>query len=249
MPSTDLVRIVKDSTLPNTAYQDVQSLCRGFRAQAEQAGCAVLGGDITASSELSVSATSVGLAHRDRVLRRRGAKPGDSIFLTRPAGLTPAAFEYFLGTCTEKLTEDDEARLRGQFTAMFPMIELGRKLADSGLCTSCMDNTDGIGQSLSELCQASCASFVVDEEHVTVPPLVARIAEIKKKAPLDFLFNGGADFSLIGTLKGNWNRDDAKSSFGDSVEIVGHVEAGSGVRLLRHGVLHEVSFKGWNYFV
>jgi thiamine-monophosphate kinase len=234
---------------PNTAYEDVESLCKGFRLEAEKAGCNVLGGDITASAELSVSATSMGLAKRSQVLRRRGARPGDSIFISRPAGLTPAAFEYLLGKRTEDLPGQDVARLREQFTAMYPMVELGQKLADSEMCTSCMDNTDGIGQSLSELGEASCVSFVVDEAKINIPKLVARVASVRKKEPMEFLFNGGADFSLIGTLRGLWNRNDAKVRFGESLEIIGQVQEGSGLRLLKSDALHDLVFKGWNYFV
>src|SRR5215472_387716 len=234
---------------PNTAYEHVESICKGFRLQAEKTGCRVLGGDITDSMELSISATSVGLAKRSQVLRRRGARPGDSIFISRPAGMTPAAFEYLLGNPAQELPEEDVARLREQFIAMYPMVELGQKLADSGVCTSCMDNTDGIGQSLSELGEASCVSFVVDEARINIPKLVIRVASLRNKEPLEFLFNGGADFSLIGTLRGQWNPNDAKVRFGESLEIIGHVQDGSGLRLLKSGVLHDLVFKGWNYFV
>ena len=234
---------------PNTAYGDVEALCRGFRLQAEKTGCRVLGGDITASMELSISATSLGLAARNRVLRRRGGRPGDSIFISRPAGLTPAAFEYLLGQRTEELPQEDVKRLQEQFTSMYPMIELGETLADSGMCTSCMDNTDGIGQSLSELGEASSMSLVVDEALLTIPKLVARVASMRNKEPREFLFNGGADFSLIGTLKGHWDQGDARVRFGESIEIIGRVEEGSGVRLLQSGKLRDLPFKGWNYFV
>src|ERR1035441_7064286 len=79
--------------LPNDiAYEDVQALCRGFGGCAERHGATVLGGDITSACELSISATSIGKAMRGRVLSRRGSIPGDSIFISRPLGLTPAAF-------------------------------------------------------------------------------------------------------------------------------------------------------------
>jgi thiamine-monophosphate kinase len=236
--------------LPATiSYEDVKALCRGFHRQAERLGCRVLGGDITASSEISISATSVGLASSTQVLTRRGAKAGDSIFISRPAGLTPAAFEYFLGARTGDLPDGDVSRLREQFTAMAPMIELGQKLAASHLCTSCMDNTDGIGQSLTELAESSSASFVVDYARVPVPELVARVAAQRKKDPIQFLFNGGADFSLIGTLQGEWASGDAKARFGSSIEVIGHVEVGRGVNLIQDGRSSELSFRGWNYFV
>lgn len=235
--------------LPGTfSYEDVKAICQGFRRQVETTGCRVLGGDMTSSNEISISATSIGVVPRDQVLRRGGAKPGDSIFVSRPAGMTPAAFEYFLGTRSEELPERDVTVLRSQFTAMAPMLALGRLLAESKMCTSCMDNTDGIGQSLSELAEASDASFIVDSSWVIIPDLVARIASIKKKAPFDFLFNGGADFSLIGTLRGEWNRSEAKSHFGESVEIIGRVDTGKGVQLKHDSVVHELLFKGWNYF-
>jgi thiamine-monophosphate kinase len=234
---------------PDTPYEHVESICKGFRSQADKTGCSVLGGDITASTELSISATSVGLAKRGKVLRRRGARPGDSIFISRPAGLTPAAFEYLLGKRTEDLSTGQVAQLRRQFTAMDPMIELGQKLANSGVCTSCMDNTDGIGQSLRELGEASSTSFVIEEALVVVPDLVAQVASTRNKDPMQFLVNGGADFSLIGTLEGRWDKKDAKMRFGDSLEIVGHVQEGSGVMLMQSGATCELAFRGWNYFV
>ena len=112
-----------------------------------------------------------------------------------------------------------------------------------------MDNTDGIGQSLSELAAASSVSFIVDEELLVVPELVAQIASQAGKEPLQFLFDGGADFSLVGTLRGQWSREAAKARFDDSIEIIGHAEVGTGVRLKRGAATHDLTFRGWNYFV
>lgn len=236
--------------LPATMdYEDVKDLCRGVKRQAVKCGCEVIGGDITSSSELSISATSIGLARRGQVLMRRGAKAGDSIFLSRPVGMTPAAFVYFLGGYEGTLSEEDIADLQKQFTGMAPMLELGRRLGASGLCTSCMDNTDGIGQSMSELAEASRVGFVVDGPSLTIPPLVARVGTLAGKRPFEYVFNGGADFSLVGTLRGHWNSQQATERFDHPLEIIGHVEAGSGVSLKEHGISRELQFKGWNYFV
>lgn len=230
------------------AYDDIKSLCKGFRRQADNFACKVLGGDITASNELSASGTSIGLVKQGEVLTRRGAEPGDSIFLSRPAGLTPAAFHYFLGTPEPDFSSPEALQLRKQFTAIFPMVRLGRALASSGLCTSCMDNTDGIGQSLSELAGSSCVSFVIEEESILVPELVALVARRVQKNPFQFLFDGGADFSLIGTLRGRWTNNSASERFESPLEIIGWVEPGSGVIFKRGSTSSELIFKGWNYF-
>jgi thiamine-monophosphate kinase len=236
--------------LPATLeYDNVTAICAGFRDRAETHRCKVLGGDITSSLELSISATSIGTVQADQVLRRRGAQPGDSVFISRPPGMTPAAFEYFLGQPKDELPKADVDRLREQFTAMAPMVELGERLGQSGLCTSCMDNTDGIGQSLVELAEASRVSFVIEERMIFIPDVVAKVANLRDKEPLDFIFNGGADFSLIGTLRGDWSGNVARAQFGPSLHIIGRATEGEGVILKRGDEAQELSFKGWNYFL
>lgn len=229
------------------AYDDVQALCRGFGERAEQHGATVLGGDITSACELSISATSIGRAARGRVLSRRSAKPGDSIFLSRPLGMTPAAFLVFLGKLESKLSTDSLALLRRQFTDLEPMLSLGQALAASGECGACMDNTDGVGQSLSELSEASKCAFVVNGSALWIPAVVESVSHILGERPIDFAFNGGADFSLVGTLRGNWSSERATNAFGHPLEIIGQVEAGAGV-WFEDGQREPLAFRGWNYF-
>ena len=236
--------------LPDTMnYGDVELLCRGFGECATRHGTKVLGGDITNAKELSISATSIGRTRRGEVLTRRDAVPGDSIFLSRPLGMTPAAFCHFLGKTQDAIDEASVATLKAQFTAMEPMLDLGRRLAASGKCSSCMDNTDGIGQSLSELAEASGVSFVLDEGRLTIPDLVVRVCAVAGKLPLDLVFDGGADFSLVGTLRGEWTSEDAVLAFGASLQIIGQVATGSGVWLQNDGTKQPLSYRGWNYFL
>lgn len=234
--------------LPNdVAYDDVLALCRGFGARAERHGATVLGGDITSASELSISATSIGRAARGRVLTRRSAKPGDSIFISRPLGMTPAAFHIFLGKLESKLSGDSVPLLRRQFTGLEPMLSLGQALAASGQCGACMDNTDGIGQSLSELSEASKCAFVVQRSALRIPSVVESVSQIMGLPSVAFVFNGGADFSLVGTIRGQWSSERATAQFGHPLEIIGHVEAGQGV-WLEDGQRKPLVFRGWNYF-
>lgn len=234
--------------LPNdVAYDDVLALCRGFGTRAKQHGATVLGGDITSACEMSISATSIGRAARGRVLTRRNAKSGDSIFISRPLGMTPAAFHVFFGKMESKLSADSAALLRRQFTDLEPMLSLGQALAASGQCGACMDNTDGVGQSLSELSEASKCAFVIKESALRIPEVVKGVSQILGEHPIAFVFNGGADFSLIGTIRGSWSSERATNEFGHPLEIIGHVEAGTGV-WFDNGQRKPLSFRGWNYF-
>jgi thiamine-monophosphate kinase len=229
------------------AYENVRALCRGFGARANIHGATVLGGDITSACELSISATSIGRACYKNVLTRRSAVPGDSIFISRPLGVTPAAFLIFLGGFTSRLPSNSIEILKKQFTDMEPMLSLGQVLGASGRCGACMDNTDGIGQSLSELGEASRCAFIVDVARLQMPDVVMEVGRIVDKAPLEFAFNGGADFSLVGTIHGEWSNDLAREAFGPSLEIIGRVEAGQGV-WIDDGERRPLLFRGWNYF-
>jgi thiamine-monophosphate kinase len=241
-----LLNLGVPETLPFSAFQ---ALCKGFATSAAKWNCPVLGGDITAAVELSVSATAIGVSRPETVLNRRGAKPGDSVFLSRPPGLTPAAFQYFLGERRCAISEEDEELLRDQFTSLEPMLDLGQLLASSGECTSCMDNTDGIGQSLSELADASRTGFSVWKDLIPISSLLSTVSQATRTSPFEFMFDGGADFSLIGTLKGEWTTSKARARFGPEVSIIGRVQDGAGVALIDDQGATELQFKGWNYFL
>lgn len=234
--------------LPNgISREDVTYLCKGFEACATRHGAVVLGGDITSACELSISATSIGRCLQSNVLSRRDAKPGDSIFISRPLGLTPAALHVCLGGLENHITAGSLALLHRQFTDMQPMLALGQALGAVPERGACMDNTDGIGQCLTELGEASCVALIVHRSALQIPPLLEEVARLTNSDPLEIAFNGGADFSLVGTLRGQWSSSTASVRLGCPLEIVGTVEKGSGV-WLEDGDRRPLEYRGWNYF-
>jgi thiamine-monophosphate kinase len=228
---------------------DVLAIATGLQEIASKFGASVMGGDVTASAELSLSATVFGHVEADRMLRRRGARPGDSVFVSREIGLTPLALHY----CLHRdlfgwLISDQRTRLEAQFLLITPEIELGRKLALSRNCTSCMDNTDGVAQSLSELARESDCAIFIHEEHLVLNPLVTLGAAKLNKEATAFALGPGADFSLIGTLKGSWRTERAQRQFGPNIQIIGEAMAGHGLYLRRNGRVGPLHIPGWNYF-
>jgi thiamine-monophosphate kinase len=232
-------------------YEDFKLLCSGVKKAADRYSCRVLGGDISDGKELSISATSIGIAKPGRVLTRRGARPGDSIFISRPLGLTPTAFAYYLSQSNERvnLSPSEIQGLNEQFTNIDPLISLGLALASSGECTSCMDNTDGVGQSLLELSAASQSNFIVDRTFLQVPAIVEKVAQAMGKDVIEMAFSAGADFSLVGTLRGRWSQTEAVNRFGSALQIIGYVDIGKGVTLDSEYKRTPLTFSGWNYFL
>jgi thiamine monophosphate kinase len=128
------------------------------------------------------------------------------------------------------------------------MIQLGRLLSTSGCCTACMDNTDGIGQTILELSQASCAAFVLDQDKVRLPETVTRFSSQTGIDAFRLGISPGADFSLVGTLSGEWHVQTVYDKFGVDIQLIGWVEDGTGVFLRSRDGIRPLNVEGWNYF-
>src|SRR5688572_10215648 len=61
-------------------------IVRGGAEKAAEAGCPLLGGHSIDDAEPKFGLSVVGVVHPDRILRNRGAKAGDALFLTKPLG-------------------------------------------------------------------------------------------------------------------------------------------------------------------
>jgi thiamine monophosphate kinase len=110
-----------------------------------------------------------------------------------------------------------------------------------------MDNTDGVGQSLQELAEASQVSVVIDGS-VALPMLVHEVCDLANAPPLETALAAGADFSLLGTLSGDWSCVALRSAFGGEIVRLGTVAAGKGVYVRDGETLTKVIPRGWNYY-
>ncbi|MES5481544.1 thiamine-phosphate kinase [Bradyrhizobium sp. INPA03-11B] len=232
----------------NFSLHALVDIATGMRDLTAQFGAIVAGGDLSSSVEISLSATAFGYVEKELRLPRRGASPDDTIFVTRPPGLTTVGLRYCKSPSDfDWLSLQEVDRLRNQFSCLEPEFEIGRTLAASGHCTSCMDNTDGVGQSLSELAAESRSAFVVRVDELPLDPLVVRSAEKSDEDPIALALGPGADFGLIGTLAGKWDQERARTLH-PRIVPVGSVAEGQGVHLSRDGTDEPFSPRGWEYF-
>jgi thiamine-monophosphate kinase len=118
---------------PDTLVDDLVAFLRGARDACTEYGCRILGGDLSNSIELSLSATSFGTVAQSDLLRRRGASRGDLIFCANPIGMTATAFAYFLRAKPRgfALGAPEEDRLKEQFRKPRARFDIARALGYS----------------------------------------------------------------------------------------------------------------------
>lgn len=184
---------------------DFRELLEGVVGALNEYEVALLGGDTKEANELNLVCTAVGEVGAKDVLKRSGAKPGHKVFTSRAGafGLVPAALKYFLIAKPRglKLGERYEETLIESLVDIRARFEEARLLRETGLCTSCIDNTDGIFASLRELSNASEVGFNVVSGCIRIPPCVQEVAKYVEMDPLNLALAGGADFRLIGSVK------------------------------------------------
>lgn len=81
---------------PDLKFKDLSSLLDGANSACNSYGCKIIGGDLSSSPVLSISATSLGFSSKNAPLYRTQASPGDCIYCTSPLGITSTAFYYHL---------------------------------------------------------------------------------------------------------------------------------------------------------
>lgn len=241
-PTALLLNLAFPSTYP---FHDVRALLRGIEASSSELGVPVVGGDLSHCIEMSISATAIGLVDRAQAMFRSTATAGELVFCSDPAGVTCAAFQHYLSPREGRapLSAEDETLLTSNFRAPRPRVALGRALARAG-CRCAMDVTDGLGQSLLEIAEASDVCLVLDADRIPAPPLVRRLAEHGGRDWLDVTLGPGADFQLVGTIPSA-----ALASLAHPVHIIGEVRRGRGLVVCRGGEERPYVPEGWNYFM
>jgi thiamine-monophosphate kinase len=223
-----------------SAAADLSAVMRGVGAAARASGTKVLGGDLSRGREWMLCVTVAGVA--DRPVARRGAAPGDGLWVTGTLGGARAALEAF----RESRIPDAGARRR--FAAPVPRIAAGQWLSAHG-AHAMLDLSDGIASDAGHLAAASGVEVEVVLEELPLHPSAVEAALAGRGDPVIFAARGGEDYELLAALPPSFGADEARA-FERELELtltrVGTCHHGRGVRLMYRG--SRLTLKGFNHF-
>jgi thiamine-monophosphate kinase len=135
-----------DDAYVERAALGVEEACRSL-------GVHVLGGDTNHAPTAAFTGCALGTAPRASVLTRRGAEPGDAVYLSGPAGSGNALGLARLGRLPDRLFPEERYRPAAR-------LSIGRALR--GLANACMDTSDGVLATLDQLMRLNGHGFEVD---------------------------------------------------------------------------------------
>lgn len=206
---------------PSTTIDQAGDLVKGLNSGCREYGLYYLGGDTGECSDLVVSGAVFGLVGQNKVVSRKGAKPGDVVAVTGPFGLTAMGFKILL----ENLSADPQSKELGLRAVYEPQARMkeGIVLSERNLATSSIDSSDGLAWSLYELSKMSEVGFIIDS--IPVPKEVRTFSESHDLNYLDLALYGGEEFELVVTVPSTkWNRAvDAVKMVGGTLYPIGTV--------------------------
>ncbi len=214
--------------------EDCMALCDGLAELAEQAGVAVLGGDITASAVLSVCVTAIGRApSAEAMIGRTGATDGDALCVTGTLGGAAAGLMLLEHP---ELCQGLSERVRTAVTARQlepqPRLAAGRALAAAGV-VAMIDISDGLGAETEHLAAASGVGVEIEVDRVPRGEGVAEVADAAGRDPYELMVSGGEDYELLCAVPRSALADciDAVADAGTALHEIGRVVPGGAVRL------------------
>lgn len=169
----------------------------GLGAMQAEAGLALVGGDTVATSgPLTLGVTAFGSVAPGQALRRRGAEPGDRVFVSGTIGDGVLGLRILDGRLPS-LPDGLAAVAIERYRRPNPRLALGRRLV--GIASACADVSDGLMADLGHICRASGVEAEIDGARI---PLSAagRAVLVTNPALLALLVTGGDDYELVFTV-------------------------------------------------
>lgn len=172
---------------------------RGLMKLARESGCALLGGDTTRTPEVqgrhapvTISITAMGDLPAGMGLTRKGAKPGDDIWVSGTVGDAYAALKCRWGAWS--VMPDLEPELFARMDRPTPRIALGQALL--GAASAAADISDGLLADLGHILERSGVSAEIEWEKI---PTSVALQSMTPARQHEATLAGGDDYELIFT--------------------------------------------------
>lgn len=185
MAATPTALLLAVAAPEDLATATLDAILEGCAEACEEAGAALVGGNLSRGEVLGLTSTAIGEL-RGPCLERSGARVGDVLVVSGALGDAALAVESWRGG------REPSAAARARWIAPTPRVAVARALASAG-AHAAIDLSDGLLADLGHLCRASGIGAVIERERL---PRSAEVAARDAEGH-DFALRGGEDYEVL----------------------------------------------------
>lgn len=230
----------------NLSPSYLNEFLEAFENTCKHYGVKVLGGDTSSCEKIVINILVQGKVEKEAVKLRSKAKEGD--FVCTTGVLADSAIG--LGILFEKYVTKHDSYFLEKHKTPRPHLEEGRWLSKWSEVHSMIDISDGIFADLGHICEQSKVQGVLDLKDLPLSIEAKNFFKENKEAFTDCI-SSGEDFILIFTVARHALEKisaDFYKNFQRPLYKIGHIEKGSGVKLLLDGEIYDPAQKGFDHF-
>ena len=239
-----------DLILPESIAEPwIAGFAKGLAEDQAAYGIHLVGGDTDRTpGPLTIAVTALGEIAAGRTIRRGGARPGDTLFVTGTIGDAALGLMALRGELPG-LSEAAVGFLADRYRLPQPRVSLGQRLP--GRATAALDVSDGLVADLRHLCDASGVAAKIAAARVPLSA-AAREALAGRRERLPAALTGGDDYEILFTAPPSAAAGLAAlaAETGVPVTAIGEVTAGEPAVTVRDeaGRRLRIAAEGWTHF-
>jgi len=248
-PRLALLSLAVPGTFP---LQDFDQMIESLTSLAARWRMTIAGGNLTRiDGPLVLDVTVVGTVKRRQVLTRSGARPGDDLYVTGSIGAAAAGLQM-LRAGNLFTAEDAPSAVEtciGRYLFPEPRIRIGTLLGRNRAATACMDLSDGLGDAVHQLAEASGIGAAIDADALPIDPDARRWFDAHGQDATDASIAGGDDYELLIAVRPRLRRRLAAAErHGDApLTRIGSCTTGRAL-VVRQGGLERPLPRGFTHF-
>ena len=224
------------------SHAKINEISKGLRHASNEFNIRILGGDTNEGKEIVINVSIFGTT--DKIVKRKGAKIGDGIFVTGPFGYTAAGLKILLGK--KKGKKNFVKKAIKSVVSPNPKLDFGVK--NRSYLTSSMDSSDGLSTTLNEMANQSKCKFIINNI-----PTGKDLIEFAKSNNIDsdgLVFHGGEEYEFVFTASKKHKSLIKKNASLLKTPIIeiGYVTKGKGVFLEKQEKFISLKDLGWHHF-
>ncbi|MDH1859800.1 thiamine-phosphate kinase [Acinetobacter junii] len=218
-------------SLPSVDEAWLAEFSRGLFECCDQFNVALIGGDTTQSSQLTITVTALGWIEQGQAITRAGAQIGDYICVSGQVGDAAYGLHHLGHALQQRLDYPT------------PRCQLGQRL--KGRATSMIDVSDGLAQDLGHILNASGVGATLFLDRL---PIDSALKALDQQQAWQYALAGGDDYELCFTISPQKFEELSRHQSDVPFTIIGEITQQTGLLFKYMGEVYPLHVHGYQHF-